>query len=81
MGGVEVYVPLEGLIDIDKEIARLRKEQQALEKEVQRAATKLQNENFLAKAPAQVVAKEREKEQEYRDKLIKVKERVALLEG
>ncbi|HHW92528.1 MAG TPA: valine--tRNA ligase [Firmicutes bacterium] len=81
VGGVEVYVPLEGLIDIDKEIARLRKEQQALEKEVQRAATKLQNENFLAKAPAQVVAKEREKEQEYRDKLIKVKERVALLEG
>jgi len=76
-----VYVPLEGLIDIDKEIARLRKEEQNLVKEVERVTKKLQNENFLAKAPAEVVAKEREKEKEYREKLAKVRERIALLEG
>jgi valyl-tRNA synthetase len=81
VGGVEVYVPLEGLIDIDKEIARLRKEEQNLVKEVERVTKKLQNENFLAKAPAEVVAKEREKEKEYREKLAKVRERIALLEG
>ncbi|MGB3933917.1 MAG: valine--tRNA ligase, partial [bacterium] len=80
VGGVEVYVPLEGLIDIDKEIARLRKEEQNLVKEVERVTKKLQNENFLAKAPAEVVAKEREKEKEYREKLAKVRERIALLE-
>ncbi|MGB4315240.1 MAG: valine--tRNA ligase, partial [bacterium] len=77
VGGVEVYVPLEGLIDIDKEIARLRKEEQNLVKEVERVTKKLQNENFLAKAPAEVVAKEREKEKEYREKLAKVRERIA----
>jgi len=81
VGGMEVYVPLEGLIDIDREIARLRKEVEALEKEVERAVKKLQNESFLAKAPAEVVAKEREKEKEYREKLAKVQERIALLEG
>ncbi|MFZ3131580.1 MAG: valine--tRNA ligase, partial [Desulfosporosinus sp.] len=59
--GVEIYLPLKGLMDLDKEVARLEKgislailEQQSLE-------AKLSNPGFIGKAPAQVVAKERER--------------------
>ncbi|MBM7854541.1 valyl-tRNA synthetase [Desulfohalotomaculum tongense] len=62
--GVEVIVPLKGLIDIDKEIARLKKELQNIEKELQRVQGKLNNQGFLAKAPAEIVEKEKAKEKE-----------------
>ncbi|NLJ33564.1 MAG: valine--tRNA ligase [Firmicutes bacterium] len=81
VGEVEVFVPLEGLVDIAKEIERLEREKRLLEMEVERAGKKLQNKNFLLKAPEEIVAKERKKEQEYREKLAKVVERIVLLEG
>jgi valyl-tRNA synthetase len=81
VGGVEIFVPLEGLVDIDLEIARLQKELQEVEKEVDQVVKKLQNEKFLAKAPEPVVAKERQKEQEYREKQAKLEERLAMLQG
>jgi len=59
--GVEIYLPLKGLIDLDKEVARLEKEisQATLDQQILNA--KLSNPGFTGKAPAQVVAKERER--------------------
>jgi valyl-tRNA synthetase len=79
VSGVEVYLPLRGLIDVEKETARLGKEQENLEKEVARVAGKLANESFVAKAPAEVIEKERAKEREYREKLAAISERLEYL--
>ncbi len=79
VSGVEVYLPLRGLIDVEKETARLNKERENLEKEVARVAGKLANESFVAKAPAAVIEKERAKEREYREKLAAISERLAYL--
>jgi valyl-tRNA synthetase len=61
VGQMEVLVPMAGLIDKDKELARLEKEVEKLSKEIERIANKLGNEGFVAKAPADVLAKEKEK--------------------
>jgi valyl-tRNA synthetase len=66
--GVEIYVPLKGLIDLDKEAARLQKELAATHEELKRLQGKLNNQGFLAKAPAEVVEKERAKQAEYEEK-------------
>jgi valyl-tRNA synthetase len=60
IGEVECYLPLAGLIDLDAERARVRKELDAAEADVARREAKLANEGFTAKAPANVVARERE---------------------
>ncbi|NMA69121.1 MAG: valine--tRNA ligase [Desulfitobacterium sp.] len=61
LGEVEVYLPLRGLLDLDKEIARVEKEIAQANKERARLEGKLSNQGFVSKAPAEVVAKEREK--------------------
>ncbi len=58
-GQLELLVPMAGLIDQDAELARLEKEVLKLEKDVQRTRGKLDNAGFVAKAPAEVVEKER----------------------
>ncbi len=68
VNGVEVFLPLKGLIDVDKESARLMKELEKLNKEISRLEKKLGNEGFLAKAPADVVAGEKEKLAGYEEK-------------
>ena len=60
-GTIEVMVPMAGVIDIDKELARLDKELDRLTAERGRLAGKLSNDNFVARAPADVVDKERAK--------------------
>ncbi|MBZ4687287.1 MAG: valyl-tRNA synthetase [Clostridia bacterium] len=79
--GVEAYMPLEGLIDIDLEIKRLQKEKDNLNKELQRIEKKLANEGFLNKAPAEVVEKEKIKKEETRAKLNSIQERLGILQG
>ena len=78
-GGVEIYLPLKDLIDVEKETARLTKEVEGLAQEIRRTEGKLANENFVAKAPAEVVAKEREKLQSYEEKKRVVEERLRYL--
>jgi len=61
VGELKVMVPLGGLIDVQAERKRLGKEVEKKEQELKRLEGKLDNENFVAKAPADVVAKERTK--------------------
>lgn len=77
--GIEVYLPLAGLIDVEKETQRLSKELAAMEKDLQRAGGKLNNAGFLAKAPEDVIAKERAKYEELSGKIEAVKKRMAYL--
>ena len=69
VGGMDVYVDLAELIDLEAEIARKRAENEKLEKLIVGKRKKLENEQFTAKAPAAVVQKERdsltEMEQQY----------------
>jgi valyl-tRNA synthetase len=78
---IQVFVPLRGLIDVDRELARLNKELQALDKDLARVRGKLGNPDFLNKAPAEVVEKERGKEAELSSKAGAIRERLAMLKG
>jgi valyl-tRNA synthetase len=64
--GIHIYMPLNGMINFDVERKRLAKEKKKLDDEVGRLEKKLGNQGFLAKAPDQVVEKEREKLVDYR---------------
>ncbi len=77
--GVEVYLPLKALIDVEVETARLNKELAGLQKEMQRVSGKLQNQGFLAKAPKEVVEKEQAKAEEFAAKIKTIEERLAYL--
>jgi valyl-tRNA synthetase len=68
-GDVEVLVPLAGLIDVEAEEARLGKEIAKVEKDVELFAKKLANEAFVAKAPPEVLEKDRGKLSDAREKL------------
>jgi len=70
---VEIYLPLAGIIDFSEEAARLTKEIDKLSKDLAAAQRKLTNEDFLNKAPAKVVANEKEKVQTWTEKLAKLK--------
>ena len=61
VGKMEILIPLEGLIDKGAEISRLEKEITKLEKVIKQSSGKLSNENYVAKAPAEVVQNERNK--------------------
>ncbi|MGA4476372.1 valine--tRNA ligase [Ectopseudomonas chengduensis] len=74
VGEMEVLVPMAGLIDKDAELARLDKEIGRLQGEVQRVGGKLANEGFVAKAPAEVLEKERAKLAEAEQALAKMVE-------
>ncbi len=64
--GSEVFVALEGAIDVRQECRRLSTERERLDRQLTGLAAKLSNENFVARAPADVVARERDKEREWR---------------
>lgn len=74
--GAEIYLPLEDLVDFEKELERLEKEKANLEKELQRVSGKLANQGFVSKAPQSVIDEEKAKEKKYRDMLEKVLERI-----
>lgn len=74
VGEMEVLVPMAGLIDKDAELARLDKEIGRLQGEVQRVGGKLNNQGFVAKAPAEVLDKERAKLAEAEQALAKMVE-------
>lgn len=74
--GCEIFLPLEELVDIEKEIERLEKEKERLEGELKRVCGKLSNQGFISKAPQKVVDEERGKESKYQQMMEKVVERL-----
>ena len=74
-----IYMPFAELVDIEKEIERLKKEQKKLGGEIKRCEGMLNNERFLNKAPEQKVEEEKEKLSKYRQMLEKVEERLGQL--
>ncbi|WP_181706953.1 valine--tRNA ligase [Chthonobacter rhizosphaerae] len=69
-----VALPLAGVVDLDAERSRLGKEETKLEGEISRIDKKLSNEQFVAKAPEDVVEEERTKREGYQERLAKVRE-------
>ncbi|EHP0457683.1 valine--tRNA ligase [Staphylococcus pseudintermedius] len=77
----EVILPIEGLIDMDKELERLEKDLQKWQKELDRVNKKLSNENFVNKAPEHVINEEKEKQVKYQEKYDGVKARIKQLKA
>jgi valyl-tRNA synthetase len=70
----EVYLPLEGLIDVEAEKIRLGKEIEKLTKEVVKCEAKLGNASFVERAPAEVVVQEKARLEEWKGKLAQLGE-------
>jgi valyl-tRNA synthetase len=77
----EAFLPLAGLIDVQKEIERLEAELRRNDAEIARAGGKLNNKGFVEKAPRHVVEEERAKLEQYRGVREKLAERLASLRG
>ena len=75
-----IYMPFAELVDIEKEIGRLKKEEERLTKELARVNGMLNNERFMSKAPESKVAEERAKLEKYTQMMAQVKERLSHLE-
>src|SRR6185503_3194601 len=80
-GGGEVIVPLAGLIDVDKECARLRDELGALDAQIASRAARLENARYLERAPANIVANDRATLEEMRARRDQLAAKVASLCG
>ncbi|HEU0012551.1 MAG TPA: valine--tRNA ligase [Longimicrobium sp.] len=79
--GTEVFIPLAGVIDLEKERARLRGEIERLDGQIGGTEKKLGNESFVARAPVNVVEYERGKLASFREQREKLAEKLAALEG
>ncbi len=79
MADLTIYIPFSDLVDINAEIERLTKEKKRLEGELARSKKMLENEKFLAKAPAEKIAEEKEKQQKYEQTYAQVEERLSQL--
>ncbi|HBQ63375.1 MAG TPA: hypothetical protein DD727_00295, partial [Clostridiales bacterium] len=77
--GVEIYIPLEEMIDLAKERERLTRERDQLENEIRRAEARLANAGFVSKAPPAVVEEEKAKKARYEDMYQKVTQRLDAL--
>ena len=74
-----LYMPFADLVDIDKEIERLKKEEDKMNKEIKRAQGMLSNPKFVDKAPADKVQAEKDKLEKYTQMLAQIQERLAAL--
>ena len=79
LSDIEVYIPLEGLVDLEEEKARLEAEVERLEGEVARGEKMLSNPGFMSKAPEEKINEEKEKLAKYKEMLALAKERLAKL--
>ena len=74
-----IYIPFADLVDIEKEIERLTKEEAKLEKELARSKGMLSNEKFISKAPQKKIDEEKAKLEKYEQMMAQVKERLSQL--
>ena len=71
---LEIFLPLSGLIDIEKETARLEKEISKMKADLEKVTAKLSSESFTGKAPLEIIEKERGKEREYTEIIEKLEQ-------
>ncbi|ALT00265.1 valine--tRNA ligase [Lacimicrobium alkaliphilum] len=81
VGEMEVLIPMAGLIDKDAELARINKAMEKLEGDMQRTEGKLNNQNFVSKAPPAVIDKEKAKLEEFRLQTEKLQEQKQTIEN
>ena len=74
MQDLEIFLPLSGLIDVEKETARLEKEISKIKVDLERVVAKLSSESFTGKAPLEIIEKEKAKEREYSEILGKLQD-------
>lgn len=79
IGGVEIYLPLAGMVDLEAEQARLRSELESTVQEVERVTKLLDNPNFVSKAPGQIIERERAKLAQYQEQEVKLRARLQAL--
>ena len=77
--GVEVFIPLEGVIDVARERERLQEEIDRLDAQVEGARSKLSNDAFLRGAPPDIVDREREKQRSFEEQLNKLRGKLSSL--
>ncbi|MBC8412195.1 class I tRNA ligase family protein, partial [bacterium] len=76
---MEIFVPLEGLVDVEAEIARLSKDLKKVEADIQFVEKKLANKNFVDKAPAAVLEETKTKQRDYAETALAIRENMAKL--
>jgi valyl-tRNA synthetase len=76
-----IYMPVEGLVDVQAEIARLTKQKEKVVSELSRADAKLDNASFVSKAPPQVVAQFEQSRKELREQSEKYTRLIEALSG
>ncbi len=79
--GAQIYIPLDELVDFEKEIERLQKEKSKIEGELKRVSGKLSNQGFLAKAPDSLIEEEKSKKDKYEEMMKTVVERLENLQS
>ncbi len=79
--GVEAYLPLAGLVDLEQEVARLQKALAEAGQEIQRAEAMLSNESFASKAPPHVVQQQRDRLAEQQERRERLEARLRTLEA
>ena len=76
----EVYLPMEGLVDVAAERVRLSREVAKITQELERSVTKLSNASFVERAPAAVVEQEKQRQEEWRSKLVQLRDMLTALD-
>ena len=81
INGAKIFIPLDELVDFEKEKERLTKEKAKLEGEIKRVNGKLSNQGFLAKAPESLVNEEKVKKEKFEEMMKSVLERIENIEA
>jgi valyl-tRNA synthetase len=81
ISGAEIFVPLEGLIDIEVEKKRLQKDLDNLKAQLEKVSKKLANQDFLAGAPPEVIERERAKKADYEERTEKLNKNLEQILG
>jgi len=79
--GIEVFVPLAGLIDVQKELARLKQQVEALNRQLAQVDARLRDEQFTSKAPKDVIEQAKDRRTHVQESLKKLSEHLAVLQS
>tara|TARA_B100000073_G_scaffold76477_1_gene57755 strand:+ start:264 stop:2891 length:2628 start_codon:yes stop_codon:yes gene_type:complete len=79
-GGMELYIPLGGLVDLDQEKDRMRKRTKDIKRLLSAIDAKISNENFLKRAPESVIARERSNQEKLNDELRKITKNLEMIQ-